>query len=570
MATHDYVIDNSTGANVRADINSALQAILTNNSSASAPGTTAAYMWWADTTSGILKIRNSTNNGWVELLQLDGTLTLEDGTATNPALAFRDDLNTGVYSSAPDTFNVATAGVERMELGATTIFNEDGADVDFRIEGDNNANLFYLDAGNDRIAIGTNSPQNNLHLHQADSGKCILQFTNTTTGTGATDGLHVGHVADEDVAFWNHEDTDINIATNNTHRIKIKNDGLVGINLGSGVDPLALVHMKGDLYITTNSSTANEGNAIKFQTKTSGFDTSYGAAIHGLRVGNSSSYLRFDSGGQTEKMRLDENGILGIGLTPSSGQGILQLNGGLRIAGSAAADDTSGPYIFRSSGADNMNFATGSNQRMIILSTGNIGIGSTNPGSKLSIEGTANNTNSEFKVTASGVASGYLGCNSDGLNIGTDTAGLKFKTGVTGGGSVGNTGSTRMRVDSVGDTIIFAVNVYEGGRSLDINSNTSWSTFFTFSNNQANAFVARFTATENNNTTGYLVVGSVVGNQITQSFMTETNHAHSKDVLFQLAGTGNTQLQVKANQFTTTRRVRLIDVFVSAGRPTYA
>ena len=52
--------------------------------------------------------------------------------------------------------------------------------------------------------------------------------------------------------------------------------------------------------------------------------------------------------------------------------------------------------------------------------------------------------------------------------------------------------------------------------------------------------------------------------------MNETNHAHSKDVLFQLAGTGNTQLQVKANSFSTTRRVRLIDIFVSAGRPTYA
>ena len=41
MATHDYVIDNSTGANVRSDLNNVLQAILTNNSSGSAPSTTA-------------------------------------------------------------------------------------------------------------------------------------------------------------------------------------------------------------------------------------------------------------------------------------------------------------------------------------------------------------------------------------------------------------------------------------------------------------------------------------------------------------------------------------------------
>ena len=177
MATHDYVIDNSTGANVRSDINNVLQAILTNNSSSSAPSTTAAYMWWADTTTGILKIRNSANDGWVELLQLDGTLTLEDGSASSPGLAFRDDLNTGVFSSAADTFNVATGGVERMELGTTTIFNEDGADVDFRIEGDNHANLFYVDASTDRIGFGTNTPSGFLHALTDQTTVAILEST---------------------------------------------------------------------------------------------------------------------------------------------------------------------------------------------------------------------------------------------------------------------------------------------------------------------------------------------------------------------------------------------------------
>jgi len=170
MATHDYVIDNSTGANVRADINNALAAIVSNNSSSSEPSTKYAYMWWADTTTGILKIRNSANDGWVELLQLDGTLTLEDGSASTPGLAFRDDLNTGIFSSAADTFNVATAGVERMELGATTIFNEDGADVDFRIEGDTDANLFHVDAGNDRIGISTSTPDSLFHVFAGSAG----------------------------------------------------------------------------------------------------------------------------------------------------------------------------------------------------------------------------------------------------------------------------------------------------------------------------------------------------------------------------------------------------------------
>ncbi len=213
MATHDYVIDNSTGANVRADINLVLQAILTNNSSSSAPSTTAAYMWWADTTNGVLKIRNSANNAWVELFQLDGTITLEDGSVSAPALAFRDDLDTGIFSVAQNTINFATAGVERLELGTTlTVFNEDGADVDFRIEGDTNAHLFHVDAGNDRVGIGLSSPDSLLHVFVSDTGVTphgsaqitleragtnYLQFLTTNTGTS---GILFGDGDDADVA----------------------------------------------------------------------------------------------------------------------------------------------------------------------------------------------------------------------------------------------------------------------------------------------------------------------------------------------------------------------------------
>ena len=48
--------------------------------------------------------------------------------------------------------------------GGTFIFNEDSADVDFRIEGNGDANLFFTDAGNDRVGIKTNSPSTELHV----------------------------------------------------------------------------------------------------------------------------------------------------------------------------------------------------------------------------------------------------------------------------------------------------------------------------------------------------------------------------------------------------------------------
>jgi hypothetical protein len=43
MAEHDFVIDNDSASAARADINSALLAIVSNNSKATAPTTTFAY-----------------------------------------------------------------------------------------------------------------------------------------------------------------------------------------------------------------------------------------------------------------------------------------------------------------------------------------------------------------------------------------------------------------------------------------------------------------------------------------------------------------------------------------------
>lgn len=70
MSQHDYVINNDSGASVRADINSALQAILSTNSGTSAPTSTSAGTLWLDTTGGApytLKIRDAGNNHWLTL-----------------------------------------------------------------------------------------------------------------------------------------------------------------------------------------------------------------------------------------------------------------------------------------------------------------------------------------------------------------------------------------------------------------------------------------------------------------------------------------------------------------------
>jgi len=86
MAQHDYVIANDTAANVRADINNALEAIAENNSGASAPATTYPNQWWYDTSNNILKIRNEADTAWINAFtvnQADSQIEFTTVNATN-------------------------------------------------------------------------------------------------------------------------------------------------------------------------------------------------------------------------------------------------------------------------------------------------------------------------------------------------------------------------------------------------------------------------------------------------------------------------------------------------------
>jgi len=59
------------------------------------------------------------------------------------------DTSIGIHSEEDGHLDV-TADVS-IDLNSSVVINEDGEDHDTRIEGNNNANLFFVDAGNDRI-----------------------------------------------------------------------------------------------------------------------------------------------------------------------------------------------------------------------------------------------------------------------------------------------------------------------------------------------------------------------------------------------------------------------------------
>lgn len=68
-------------------------------------------------------------------------------------------------------------------FNAAVVFNEAGADIDYRIEGSGNANLFFTDAGNDRVAIGHNAPDTLFHLESATATELRLETTGAADPT---------------------------------------------------------------------------------------------------------------------------------------------------------------------------------------------------------------------------------------------------------------------------------------------------------------------------------------------------------------------------------------------------
>ncbi|MEG3078464.1 hypothetical protein R3F64_01170 [Halomonas sp. 5021] len=64
MAQSDLNVANADGATVRADINSQLEALATQNSGPTAPPVTFPFMAWFDTANQLMKERNAANTGW--------------------------------------------------------------------------------------------------------------------------------------------------------------------------------------------------------------------------------------------------------------------------------------------------------------------------------------------------------------------------------------------------------------------------------------------------------------------------------------------------------------------------
>jgi len=76
--------------------------------------------------------------------------------------------------------------------GGHAVFNEGSIDADFRVESNGNANMLFVDGGNDRVGIGVTSPSCILHGSTGSNGSGLIDVARfQNEGTSANDGARI-------------------------------------------------------------------------------------------------------------------------------------------------------------------------------------------------------------------------------------------------------------------------------------------------------------------------------------------------------------------------------------------
>ncbi len=166
-------------------------------------GGTAPIFLINDSNSGpqFLMYYAGTSSNRLDIVQNDGNTRIFGVNNASSGLAQTFDLNALGGSAGVSTFRINrdvsttaaaqmvffksngstdTAAVIAMNAAALeTRFNDMGEDIDFRIEGDTDANLFKVDASTDRIGIGIAAPTAKFHQALGD-------YLHEVSGSGAT------------------------------------------------------------------------------------------------------------------------------------------------------------------------------------------------------------------------------------------------------------------------------------------------------------------------------------------------------------------------------------------------
>ena len=387
MAQADYVVANGTGAAVRSDLNGQLAAIVSNNSGATEPATMYAYQWWADTTTGLLKLRNSANSAWVTIRQLDGefsTVPVENGTAAAPSIYFKDSgTDSGFFSPGTDAVAISTAGTNRLHV---TSAGNVGV-------GTSSPGSFNSFANN--LVVGTGTGTSGITIYAGNTSTSALNFADGTSGNDLYPGYIMYNHADDSLSFI------VNYGGSGSARMFITSAGRVGV--GTAIPGAAL---------EINAAAATSPFIAKI-------NTSEAARIDSSRrllVGTSSAYSQEVFGATGFEPKIQVNGSSGDGISIVGWRNTNNYPGNLWLARSNS--DTIGTHALVTDG-----------QKLgEILFSGSDGTDFENAASiKVEVDGTAGADDMPGRIVLSTTADG---ASSPTEQMRLDNAGnLKFNSG---------------------------------------------------------------------------------------------------------------------------------------------
>jgi hypothetical protein len=239
MAQHDYNLINQSGASFRADLNNALAAIATNNSGTSEPSTAFAYEWWIDTSTGLLKIRNSANSAWITTgLNLTQSNTFNGNATTATTLQTARTINGVSFNgSANISFNTDSVSEGSSNLYFTNERVDDRVD-DLLVAG-TGISLTYDDGSNTLTIANTND----------------ADITGVIAGNGLTGGGTSGNVTlNVDV-----DDSSIEIGSG---ALRVKNSGITNTMLAGSISNAKLSNSS----VTINSQSLALGGSLDLDT----------------------------------------------------------------------------------------------------------------------------------------------------------------------------------------------------------------------------------------------------------------------------------------------------------------
>jgi len=267
-------------------------------------------------------------------------------TDTNSSLSIKD--------GGANAIQILAASGDELYIGANDAYK-----LRFKTDG----NIVMDNGGN--VGIGTSSPSNPLHLVAADGTLAV--FTNNSDADFQFKTASA-------VAMITPSTGTLAFGTSNTERMRIDSSGNVGVGTIT-TDPYSL-GATGKTF-SINSSNASTGALLNIESDDTNRGYLFGNLSNVVLSAVPAIPLVFKTT-DTERMRIDSSGLVGIGRTPSSSTGsMLQVEGNDGIA-MRRPSQTNNFTLRPNASTDGIRFTQeGAGDRMTIDASGKLGVGTT-------------------------------------------------------------------------------------------------------------------------------------------------------------------------------------------------